>query len=261
VIPTSNFQKFREEILRYRKGTAPPLIISSDHRCSVEYVPFEHVNADARIVIVGITPGPSQRDQAYEQASRFLKQGVDDAEILKRVKSLAAFGGPTMRPNLERMLNVMGVCELLGIEIASHLWKHRADLLHATSVIPNAAFVRERPFAGSFAEIMRTPVLRQSFEADFLPSLDLLRGPAFFIGLGPTPAAALSYAANQGVVDESRVLGWLAHPSTSGGSQVDVYIGKKSLADLNRNDPVRHRTGDLVAAANEMRRRIAALKP
>jgi hypothetical protein len=39
------------------------------------------VNADARIVIVGITPGPSQRGQAYEQASRLLKRGLDDAEI------------------------------------------------------------------------------------------------------------------------------------------------------------------------------------
>jgi hypothetical protein len=56
-------------------------------------------------------------------------------------------------------------------------------------------FDKGRPFAGSFEEIQRVEVLRRSFERDFLPTLRQLRRDAYFIGLGPTPASALSFAA------------------------------------------------------------------
>lgn len=124
--------------------------------------------------------------------------------------------------------------------------------------MPHAAFIKGKPFAGSFEEIQRVDVLRRSFERDFLPTLPLLRRDAYFIGLGPTPAAALSFAADKGFIDRSRVLGWLAHPSTSGGSQVSIYLGERNVEQLNDRDPVRHRVGVLVSAATAMRGRIAA---
>jgi hypothetical protein len=77
-------------------------------------------------------------------------------------------------------------------------------------------------------------VLRRSFERDFLPTLRHLRD-AYFIGLGPTLAAALSFAANKGLIDRSRILGWLAHPSRTGGSQVSVYLGEKKVEENSRN--------------------------
>src|SRR4051794_3579892 len=172
---------FRDALAKYRKGCAP-LTIASDGKCSLEYVPFEHVNAVARLVLVGITPGPIQRDQACEEAGRLLRQGLSDDVILRRTKKFAAFGGPTMRPNLERMIDGMGIMKLLGGGRAADLWGAKADLLHATSVVPHAAFVRGKPFAGSFDEILRVEVLRRSFEHDFLPTLRELRRDAFFIG-------------------------------------------------------------------------------
>jgi hypothetical protein len=84
-------------------------------------------------------------------------------------------------------------------------------------------------------------VLRRSFERDFLPTLRHLRRDAYFIGLGPTPAAALSFAANKGLIDRSRILGWLAHPSKSGGSQVSVHLGERKVEELKERDPVRYR--------------------
>jgi hypothetical protein len=202
---------FRDALVNYRKGAAP-LTVDADGRYSIEYVPFEHVNADARLVIVGITPGATQRDEACEEAGRLLRRGLPDDEILRRVKNLAAFGGPAMRPNLERMIDALGIMDLVGGGHAAVLWEGRAHLLHATSVVPHAAFVKGKPFAGSFEEIRRVDVLRRCFERDFLPTLPHLRPDAYFIGLGPTPAAALSFAADQGLIDRSRILGWLAHP-------------------------------------------------
>jgi hypothetical protein len=112
-----------------------------------------------------------------------------------------------------------------------------------------------------FGSLGCTTVLRRSFERDFLPTLRHLRRDAYFIGLGPTPAAALSFAASKGLIDRSRILGWLAHPSKSGGSQVSVYLGEKKAEELKERDPVRHRADALVAAAAAMRDRIDAVSP
>ncbi len=248
---------FRDALAKFRRGAAP-LIVASDGRYSLEYVPFEHVNVEARLVIVGITPGPTQRDDACEEAGRLLRQDLPDDEILRRVKKFAAFGGPTMRPNLERMIDALGIMTLIGGGRASELWEGKAHRLHATSVVPHAAFVKGKPFAGSFEEIQRVEVLRRSFERDFLPTLRYLRHDAYFIGLGPTPGAALSFAADKGLIDRSRILGWLAHPSKSGGSQVSIYLGEKKVEELNKLDPVLRRAKALVAASVDIRDRIAS---
>jgi hypothetical protein len=248
---------FRHALINFEKGAAP-LTVDSDGRYSLEYVPFEHVTAEAKLVIVGITPGPTQRDQACEEAGRLLRQGLPDDDILRRVKKFSAFGGPTMRPNLERMIDVLGIMALVGGGRAAELWEGRAHLMHATSVVPHAAFVEGKPFAGSFEEIQGVEVLRRSFERDFLPTLRHLRRDAYFIGLGPTPAAALSFAAGKGLIERSRILGWLAHPSKRGGSQVAIYLGEKKVEELKKRDPVLHRARSLVIASANMRNRIAA---
>ena len=238
----------------------PDTVLGADARYLLAYVPFEHVNCKAKIVIVGITPGPTQRDQAYAEAARLLRTGADDETVLAGVKKIAAFGGPKMRPNLERMVDGTGISRHLGIARAADLWGVNANLMHATSVVPHAAFVRGKPFAGSFSEILRSPILRESFETDFVASLDQLPPTALFVGLGPTPADALAFAARQGIIEEERVLGWLAHPSTSGGSQVAIYLGEKDPKDLSPNDPVRHRVAALISASTDLRRRLARIR-
>ncbi|KPF96243.1 hypothetical protein IP86_17595 [Rhodopseudomonas sp. AAP120] len=237
---------------------AAPLLLGAEGRYSIEYVPFDHVNAEAELVIVGITPGPTQRDEAYDEAGRLLRRGAADEDILRAVKKFAAFGGASMRPNLERMIDALGIMTLVGGGRAAELWQGRSHLLHATSVVPHAAFVGGKPFAGSFEEVLRVDLLRRCFEHDFLPTLSLLRRDAYYVGLGPTPAAALSFAADEKLIDRNRILGWLAHPSKQAGSQVSVYLGEKKISELNPKDPVRNRAGALVAAAEELRKDLRA---
>jgi hypothetical protein len=248
-------EEFRRALATSGKS-AVPLTLGSEGRYSLEYMPFDHVNTDAKLVIVGITPGPTQRDDAYDETRKLLGRGLPDEEIVRGVKKYAAFGGPSMRPNLERMIDALGIMALLGGGRAAELWQGRAHLLHATSVVPHAAFVGRKPFAGSFEEIQRIGLLRRCFERDFLPTLSRLRRDVHYVGLGPTPAAALSFAADNGIIDASRILGWLAHPSSQGGSQVSVYLGEKTIDDLNERDPVRSRASALAAAAEGLRLRL-----
>lgn len=224
------------------------------------YVPFEHMNSKARLVIVGITPGPNQIALAYSAVQECLRQGFDDETILARAKEIGSFGGPQMRPKLLKMLRTLGFPELLGISDAAELWGTASALLHATSVVPHAVIRNDKPFAGSFDDVLESPLLRASFERDFAATLPLLPSNALYVALGPTPLDALDWCAARGLLQREQVMGAFAHPSNNGGSQVAVYLGEKSPNDLHQKDPVRHRTAWLLAAAARMRQSVADYK-
>ncbi len=224
------------------------------------YVPFEHMNAGARLVIVGITPGPNQIALSYEAAQAGMRSGIDDASILARAKQIGSFGGPQMRPNLIKMLRAFDFARLLGIDDPADLWGRSVGLLHATSVVPHAAFRKGRPFSGSFEEVLASSVMRESFERDFAATLSVISPEAFYVALGPTPLAALDWCASHGLLRHAQVLGALAHPSSSGGSQVSVYLGEKTIENLDPRDPVRGRVGWLIDEAARMRRSLTTIE-
>lgn len=213
------------------------LLMGEAGRYSLRYIPFEYVNRNARLVIVGITPGTTQLQLAYAAAQRLLAEGASYDVILQEIKKDATFGGPSMRPNLLRMLRHFRFEQLLGVDNVDSLWGKSAGLLHATSVVPNAAFKRGKMFAGSFEEVMKSPLLRECFEDCLLPSLRELSKDALYIALGPCPMDALDYCVKAGVIGGSQVLGAFCHPSGSGGSKTDYYLRLRARASLKHNDP------------------------
>lgn len=248
-------ERFRDIINKHGESAVQTVETRLEHGGKDElfYIPFEHVNAAARLVIVGITPGPKQIKLAYRTVSSKIKVGLPDDQILFEAKKQAGFGDQSMRPNLLKMLKHFGFAEILGIEEEEQLWADRANLLHSTSVVPHAAFRKGKPFAGSFAEVLKTPIFRQSFERDFVPSLSSLSPDALYVGLGPTPLDALEWCRDRGLIREHQILGAFAHSSTQAGSQVDVYLGLKSIDDLNEDDPVRKRGKFLLPAYARMK--------
>ena len=252
---TARFDRF-EPIIRKSGASAvrhPDTLLARELAYEVFYIPFEHVNRRARLVIVGITPGMNQLEMAYAEAQRLLHLGVSHAVILEAVKTLAAFGGEAMRPNLLRMLRHFNFAKMLEIRDEADLWDGASAMLHSTSVVPHAAFKNGKMFSGSFDEIIKVPALRERFENDFVPSVSELADDALYVALGKTPYDALKHCVGLGVIRENQLLGALAHPSRSGGSQVAVYLGEKTLADLDPADPVRRRVEWLTGAYARMR--------
>lgn len=80
------------------------LRMAGDGRFDVFYAPFDHVNPDARVVLVGITPGRVQALEAIGTARRCLLAGMSESEACERAKSAASFAGP-MRSNLVLLLD------------------------------------------------------------------------------------------------------------------------------------------------------------
>ena len=253
------FERYSPAICRL--GTAgansPELVIENTGRDILRYIPFEHVNADAKLVIVGITPGPNQLRLAYGEVQRLMAVGIPTATLLHEVKKLGAFGGSAMRPNLLRYLRHFKFDKILRIPDVESLWEENAGLFHGTSVIPHAAFTTtpeggESMFAGSFAYLMASPLFRECFMDCFVSTLREINPDALYIGLGDCPEDALQWCVDNGYLHARQFLGSFCHPSTSGGSAPSVYIRDKTLSDLKPTDPVRHRVAKLDRAYARM---------
>src|SRR4051812_19960506 len=68
------------------------------------WAPFDFVNRDARIVIVGVTPGPNQVQRSYKAVRRAVAKGEDPEADLAKIKAQASFRGDVIEPNLKSIL-------------------------------------------------------------------------------------------------------------------------------------------------------------
>lgn len=119
----------------------------NNKRIEMVYAPFDHVNLNARIVIVGLTPGKQQAANALRAAQNALARGASDAEAGEEAKVFASFSGP-MRANLVKMLDFIGVPTLLGIASTAELWDQHQSLVHFTSALRYPVFVDGKNWSG-----------------------------------------------------------------------------------------------------------------
>jgi hypothetical protein len=72
----------------------------------IYYTPFDHVNENALVTLVGITPGWHQMRLAYTVARDLLREGLPHNAILARVSSIGVrrFVGPRRRASGRRTL-------------------------------------------------------------------------------------------------------------------------------------------------------------
>ncbi|WP_202594173.1 hypothetical protein, partial [Frateuria defendens] len=102
-------------------GSTPPvvrdprLLMDSSGDVQIYYAPFEYINPSARIVLVGITPGPTQMVNANNEARRALQAGKPSTEAIQAAKSVGAFSGEPLRSNLINQLNHWGFHKWLGL--------------------------------------------------------------------------------------------------------------------------------------------------
>lgn len=261
------FDEYAERLERHGiKGVGNPTFeLGREGKYSLRYIPFEYVNKDAKLVIVGITPGPTQLELAYQTAQDMLRIGKTKTNTLIEIKKYGSFGGKNMRPNLVKMLNHFKFDRILGINDINELWNSQAHLLHSTSVLPHAAYEMKKGedamFNGSFEQVMKCDLFRACFLNCFVPSVQNMNPDALYIGLGVCPTHALNWCVNQGYIRVEQVLGSLSHPSSNGGSSVQYFLREKRLENLNPKDPIRHsaRSGWLDAAYENLLRNTSKL--
>ena len=214
-------------------GTALPnekLRLAQSGAIEVFYGPFEYINPEARVVVVGITPGRTQMMNALREARRQLDSGADHLRTLIAAKRTAGFSG-SMRPNLVALLDHIGVNRWLRIDSCDALFGKSADLLQTASVLPNPVFIKDENYNGT-PNMIRHPFLREQLLKEFGLVAKQLRS-ALFIPLGDKVAEALHYAADQNLMDRACILDGLPHPSGANAERIAYFLGNKQRKDLS----------------------------
>lgn len=225
-------------------------------RVEVFYLPFEHLNPAAKIVLVGMSPGHKQMlvvaETIREQLGRFGR--VDLADLKRR----GAFAGAKMRSNLCRMLDYYDIPALAGVSSAAALFGSRWPSLHTTSLLRYPVFVDGEDFTGQL-DMLETPVLRKYVESYFCQEIATLDNP-YIVPLGDEAADALQALVGSGRVSGERVIDRLRHPSPEAGSRVGYVIGEVGRGDLKPDDPVMNCVDKYDAERERVKRRVAELQ-
>lgn len=228
------------------------LRLAQDGKVEVCYAPFEFINPQARIVIVGITPGRTQMLNALKEARRQLDRGADSLSTLMAAKRTGAFSG-AMRPNLIGLLDHVGLNRWLGLRTCDELFGTAAHLVQTTSVLRNPVFVGGENYNGT-PNMTRHPLLCEHLLTYFGEDFKALPKAAF-IPLGDKVAEALHFIADRGLLDRNRILDGLPHPSGANAERIAYFLGRKSRSAVSaKTDPDK-----LDRAREGMLRKVMAL--
>lgn len=206
------------------------LEIASEGPLQVCYIPFDHINYNAKLVIVGITPGHTQLVNAIKESKRCIDQGLSDEETLLRAKATAAFSG-TMRPNLISLLDCIELQHWLGLSTCAELFTTSSNLVQNTSALRHPVFMNGENYNGS-PDMTRHPILRQQLVEHFGAEAKSLHD-AVFLPLGDKVTAALQYLSDLGYIDRSRILLGLPHPSGANAERIAYFVGRKTKSNLS----------------------------
>lgn len=232
------FDDFRDLLLATDPDTIatpdaipPAFLLGRAGAVSAHYIPFDYVNPAARVVLVGISPGFVQWKNAVREARRLLQAGAAREEVLRAAKYTGAFSG-AIRPNLVALLDHVGLQRWLGIASCATLFDTHADLMHVTGVLRNPVFVNGKNYSGAAPNMLTTPLLQEQmlgyFGREVAPLAD-----AVFVPMGPNVSLALDWLAARGVLDGTRILHGIPHPSGANAERVAYFLGRKDKATLS----------------------------
>lgn len=206
------------------------LLLVEEGNVAVCYAPFEYINPQARVVIVGITPGQTQMLNSIKEARKQLDQGASNVQAMIAAKKTGAFSG-AMRPNLIALLDGIGLQRWLGLASCEALFGAAANLVQTTSVLRNPVFVDGENYNGT-PNMTKHPLLQEQLLTYFGQDVKALPN-AVFVPLGDKVAEALNYLVNQNLLSPNRILGGLPHPSGANAERIAYFLGKKRREDLS----------------------------
>ena len=232
------FKQYRDTILTLPASASGPderLLMDRQGSLSIYYAPFEYVNPQARVVVVGITPGLVQMLNALAEAQRQLRKGIDDETALRLAKQIGAFSG-TMRNNLVELLDHVRLHQWLGIASTRLLFGSDTHLFQPASVLCYPVFVDGKNYSGN-PNMLKNAML-QRYLLTYFGEVARQLSEAVFIPVGDKPAEALGFLADKGIIDHRRILQGLPHPSGANAERIAYFLGKKAKKDLSeKTDP------------------------
>jgi hypothetical protein len=197
-------------------------------RLDIVYAPFDHVNTRADIVIVGITPGKQQMSEAIGEARRAMMLGLSDAEVLARAKVHASFAG-TMRTNLVKLMDAVGLNVLLGIASTASLWGGDSHRAHFTSALRYPTFVNGENYSRS-PDMNGVPFMFDRSKNWLGEELSLFPN-AVIVPMGDMVSEALTRIGRKMAIGDDRILTGMPHASGANNGPIAKFLGGAEAED------------------------------
>lgn len=240
---TDLIEKFAPVLCDHRPPVVrdPRLLMDASGDVKTYYAPFEYINPSARIVLVGITPGPTQMANANNEARRVLLAGKSSPEAIKAAKSVGAFSGEPLRSNLINQLNHWGFHKWLGLDNSAELFSTSRHLVQTTSLLRYPVFVNDDDYRGN-PDMTKHPLLRKYLLENFAAEVEELKD-AVFVGLGPQVQKILDRLIQERVLKTDRVVGGMLHPSGNCTYRIKYLIGDRRAPVPHATNPVPYDQG------------------
>ena len=204
----------------------PELLIEEAKDISLYYCTHnKYINPDAEIFIVGITPGFNQMNKSLVAARKCIEEGIAAGEIPYICKKEARFEG-SLRKNIIGMLNELELHHKYDLQDSAELFGDHDRLLHTTSMIPYATFVKGKNYTGHQPPLLKSELLMKYVEQHFYPQVELLK-TALIIPLGKSVEEVLVKLIECGTLQEERCLLGFPHPSGANAHRHEQFATHK----------------------------------
>lgn len=229
----NQLNKHIEALSVYANGSpfCEELRIESRGNIDVYFSPFEHVNKQAKVVLVGISPGATQANIANLKASSLIKTGGSIDSISEKAKQSGAFSG-ALRNNLIRLLDYIGINSKLGIDSCETLFNENNHLLHSTSVFRYPTTLGGRPIS-SANKGLSNPLLKSMINNCLTDEFEQLPQSAFYLPMGQGVDKILLYLCEKGILSRSQILIGMPHPSGANAERIAYFLGSKTKTELS----------------------------
>ncbi|MEO0375782.1 MAG: uracil-DNA glycosylase family protein [Cyanobacteria bacterium P01_A01_bin.17] len=202
----------------------PRFHLHSEGQLEIYYAPLGYVRTEAKVALVGLTPGWQQMELSYRLAAELIVNpdtGQDTQWVMSEIKRRMSFAGP-MRRNLLKMLDELGFAEGMGLTSSSAIFEDQADLVHTTSALRYPVFYRNghigslRNYTGHNPKMLSRDIQIQMVEQLLGKELSQL-SQALIIPMGEGATQAVRRLVEIDVIDEGQCLFGFPHPSGANG--------------------------------------------
>src|SRR5579872_5152992 len=114
------------------------LHIATDGGFRATYAPFDWINDQADIILIGITPGFRQAADALTILRRHLVAGTTVEAAAKAAKESASFKG--MRALAAQLMDSLNLASVSGLSSCDDLFEAAAWRVHSTSILRYPVF-------------------------------------------------------------------------------------------------------------------------
>jgi len=158
---------------------------------------------------------------AIKESRKAMALGLSEKDVLARAKVHASFAGP-MRENLIKMMDALGINELLNMPSTSTLWGSDSHRVHFTSTLRYPTFVNGKNYSRS-PQLNKVPFLFNLSKKWLEEELSLLPN-ALIVPMGDGVSQVLEHLFKNMPLIKDRILFGMPHASSAANGWIARFL-------------------------------------